>query len=170
MRTAAVAVSATAAALILAHSALGHGSVQPTVAEPAATERFTFQVLNERETPMVGLRLEVPPGARIVDMPAKSRWQAFQIGSVVVWRGLAPARGSESFPLLVRLPRGEGTVSFTANELFADGSGPPFRLNVVLASDIRTGDDGIGAVEVFAAIGVAALLMALGLLLLRRRG
>lgn len=170
MKTAAL-VAAVTAALILAPSALAHGSVRPTVASPGASEEFTFLVLNARETDMVGFRLELPAGATVEEVTERPPWSATTTGSRVEWRGgSVPVRGSASFALRVQPPVREGTVSFTGRELYDDVVGPPFRLDVVLASGASPSDDGIGAVEVFAAIGVAALLMALGLVLLRRRG
>ena len=169
MRQRAVA-GAAAAALALAPSALGHGSVRPTVAGPGAVQEFTFLVLNARQTDMVGFRLELPPEATTADVTERPPWTAATSGNRVEWRGgSVPARGSTSFALGVRMPAGEGTVSFTGREIYDDLVGPPFQLDVVLAGGARSDGDGIGAVEVFVALGVAALLTALGLVVLRRR-
>ena len=80
MRQRAVA-GAAAAALALAPSALGHGSVRPTVAGPGAVQEFTFLVLNARQTDMVGFRLELPPEATTVD--GRNEWKPRRVAGRV---------------------------------------------------------------------------------------
>jgi hypothetical protein len=173
-------VATAAAALALAPSALGHGSVRPTVATPGATQLLTFVVLNGRDRGMVGFRLELPPGSTLVEALARRpTWTATSSASRVEWRGgPIPARTFDSFQVRVRMPDREGTVSFTGTELFAGGRGPPFRFDVVLAggSAAASGeatDEGartLGKVALFVAVaGLLLAAAALFLSLARRR-
>jgi len=130
------AVAAALAALVVAPSAAGHGSVRPTVAPPGAVQQFTFLIANGRDDAgMVGFSVELPAGAAVEDVTARQpEWIASSSGTLVEWRGgPIPARAFDSFALRARMPEREGTVSFLGRELFDDGPGPPFRLDVVLA-------------------------------------
>ena len=172
-------VAAAAAALALAPAALAHGSVRPTVATPGASQLFTFLVLNARDTGIVGFRLELPAGATVEEVTARQpEWIATSTESRVEWRGgPIPARAFDSFQVRVRMPDQEGTAAFRGTELFADGPGPPYRFDVVLAGGaVAAGeatDEGartLGTAALVVAI-VAALLAgaALALTILRWR-
>ena len=180
MRAASVAAVA-AAALALAPSALGHGSVRPTVATPGASQQFTFLVLNGRDTGTVGFRLELPPGATVEEVTARQPvWVATSTANRVEWRGgPIPARTFDSFQVRVRMPDREGTASFRGTELFEDGAGPPYKFDVVLAgggavANSEATDEGartLAKAALFVAI-LAALLGAAAVVLAfaRRRG
>lgn len=172
MRRAAAAAVATAA-LALAPSALGHGSVRPTVATPGGSQLLTFLVLNGRESGIVGFRLELPAGATVDEVVARQPiWVATSGGNRVEWRGgPIPGRAFDSFQVRVRMPDEEGTATFTGTEIFPDGPGAPYRLDVVLAGGAAAAgeatDEGartLGKAALFVAI-VAALLAAAALIL-----
>ena len=179
MRAACV-VAAAAASLALAPSALAHGSVRPTVATPGASQQFTFLVLNGRDVGIVGFRLELPPGATVDEVTARQpTWIATSSGNRVEWRGgPIPARAFDSFQVRIRMPEREGTVTFTGTELFPDGPGAPYRLDIVLAGGSAAAaadatDEGARTLGKAAlAVSVAAVLLAaaaLALSLARRR-
>jgi hypothetical protein len=150
----------------MAPSALGHGSVRPTVATPGATQQLTFIVLNGRDTGIVGFRLELPSGATVDEVTARQpTWIATSTGNRVEWRGgPIPARAFDSFQVRVRMPDREGTVSFLGTELFEDGPGPPYRFAVVLAG--RAAAAGEATDEGARTLGKAALGVAIAALLL----
>jgi uncharacterized protein YcnI len=154
------------AALVFAPTALGHGSVRPTVATPGASQQFTFLVLNGRDAGIVAFRLELPAGAAIEEVTARQpEWIASSSGNRVEWRGgPIPARAFDSFQVRVTMPDREGTVSFLGTEVFADGPGPPYRFDVVLAG----GAVGAGEAtdEGARTLGKAALVVAIAALVL----
>ena len=170
MRLARSAALAAVVASFLPPVALGHGSVQPTLATPASTQDFTFVVANARDdSDMVGFTVDVPEGATLVDAAAeRPLWVVSSSGTSAEWRGgPVPPRGSASFRLRATLPDRTGTVDFLGRELYADGPGPSFRLGVVLAggpttSEVR--DEGART------LGKAALFVALAALVLAGAG
>ena len=170
MRAAAVVAAATAA-LALAPWAFGHGSVQPTVAAPGATEVFTFLVQNGRDEAMLGFGLLPPEGATVVRAAAKTGWRVRQAGNLVEWHGgRVPPRGSASFQLRARMPATEGTVAFTGLEIFRNAPGPPFRFDVVLAGGRSGESDGeTSRTPIFLALAAGLVLVALALAARRRR-
>jgi hypothetical protein len=181
VRASALAVVAVAA-LAVVPAAFGHGSVRPTVATPAASQLFTFLVLNGRDSGIVAFRLELPPGATVEEVVARQPlWVATSSENRVEWRGgPIPARTFDSFQVRVRMPDREGTATFTGTEVFSDGPGPPYRLDVVLAGggaaaageatdeDARTLGKAALAVAVAAAL-LAAAALAVSLLRGRRK-
>jgi uncharacterized protein YcnI len=164
-----LAAVAALAALTLAPGASAHGSVRPTLAEPGSAREFVFLIANGRpDAGMVGFSVELPAGATLEDVSAdQPRWTPSSSANRVEWRGGPVEPGSfESFALRARMPDTQGTVSFTGRELFDDGSGPPFKLDVVLAAtsggaaaDAR--DEGartLGKAALF--VSIAALVLA----------
>ena len=159
--------AAVAASLAFPAAALAHGSVRPTVATPGASQQLTFLVLNGRDVGIVGFRLELPAGAAVDEVTARQpTWIATSGANRVEWRGgPIPARAFDSFQVRVRMPEREGSVTFTGTELFPDGPGPPYRLDVVLAGGAAAAaadatDEGART------LGTAALLVAVAALLL----
>jgi uncharacterized protein YcnI len=167
VRAVAAVVGAAGAVLVLAPGASAHVSVRPTVATPGATQQFTFVVLNGRDTGIGAFRLELPPGAAVEEVTARQpAWIATSTENRVEWRGgPIPARAFDSFQVRVRMPDREGTVSFRGTELFADGPGPPYRFDVVLAGGgaIATAE---ATDEGARTLGKAALVVAVAALLL----
>ena len=160
-------LAATAVALALAPTAAGHGSIRPTVATPGTPEQFTFLVLNARDAGIVGFRLDLPPGATTVDVTAQQpTWVATSSGNRIEWRGgPIPGRAFESFQARVRMPDQEGTVTFTGTELFQDGEGAPYRLDVVVAGGTAAASAG-ATDEGARTLATAALAVAIGAVLL----
>ena len=166
MKGSALAVLAVAA-LTVAPAAFGHGSVRPTVATPGTSQLFTFLVLNGRDAGIVAFRLELPPAATVEEVVARQpEWIATSSRSRVEWRGgPIPARTFDSFQVRVRMPDREGTATFTGTEVFSDGPGPPYRLDVVVAGG---GAAAVGDAtdEGARTLGKAALFVAIAALLL----
>ena len=160
-------LAAAGAALVAAPAAGGHGSIRPTVAAPGAAEQFTFLVLNGRDAGIVGFRLDLPPGATTVDVTARQpTWVATSSGNRIEWRGgPIPGRAFESFQARVRMPDREGTVTFTGTELYQDGEGAPYRLDVVLAGGPAAAAAG-ATDEGARTLATAALVVAIGAVLL----
>jgi hypothetical protein len=128
--------AAGVASLVFVSAAAGHGSVTPTVAAPGAVRQFTFAIANPRDDArMVGFAVELPAGATVEDVTARQpEWIASSTRGRVEWRGgPIPPRAFDSFVLRARMPEREGTATFVGRELFDDGPGPSFRLDVVLA-------------------------------------
>ena len=160
-----VFAAAALAALAVTPSALGHGSVRPTVAAPGAAQQFTFVVLNGRDTGIVGFRLELPSGATVEDVTARQpTWVATSTENSVEWRGgPIPARAFDSFQVRVRMPDREGTASFRGTELFDDGPGPQSGFDVVVAGGTVASADATddGARTLAATALLVAILAAL---------
>jgi hypothetical protein len=162
-----VVAAAAVAALAVTPSALGHGSVRPTVAAPGAIQQLTFVVLNARDAQIIGFRLELPAGATVEDVTARQpTWIATSTENSVEWRGgPIPARAFDSFQVRVRMPDREGTASFLGTEVFDDGPGPPSRFDVVLAG-ATVSPSGEATDEGARTLGKAALVVAIAALLL----
>jgi hypothetical protein len=172
-RLGAAAAGFAVAALAVAPSALGHGSVRPTVTPPGSTREFTFLIANGRDDAgMVGFSMELPAGASLDDVTARQpEWIASSSGRRVEWRGgPIPARAFESFTLRASMPDREGTASFVGRELFDDGPGPPFRLDVVLAGGGGATGDGEATDEGARTLGKAALFISIAALILAAAG
>lgn len=170
MRRAAVLGATLVAAGVLAPQAAPHGSVRPTVATPGGSQEFVFFVANARDVGIVGYRLELPEGARVEEVVAKQPgWTASATRNRVEWRGgRIPARSFDTFALRARMPDREGTVSFVGRELFPDGPGPPFRLDVVLAGGAGVAGDARD--EGARTLGKAALFISLAAAVLAAAG
>ena len=175
-----VVAAAAVAALSASPSALGHGSVRPTVVAPGAIQQFTFVVLNGRDAEIVGFRLETPAGASVEEVTARQPiWVATSTENGVEWRGgPIPARAFDSFQVRVRMPDREGTASFRGTELFDDGPGAPSRFDVVVAGNpvasTEVTDDGArtlaGTALLVAIVAVLLSAAAVVLVFARRRG
>jgi len=172
-RLAAAAAGLAAAALAVAPSGLGHGSVRPTVTPPGSTREFVFLIANGRDdAAMVGFSVELPPGASLDDVTARQpEWIASSRGNRGEWRGgPIPVRAFESFTLRATMPDREGTASFIGRELFDDGPGPPFRLDVVLAGGGGAPGSGEARDEGARTLGKAALFVSIAALILAGAG
>jgi uncharacterized protein YcnI len=168
-----LAVAATATtALALAPTALGHGSVRPTVATPGSSQLFTFVVLNGRDVGIVAFRLQLPAGATVEEVTARQpTWVATSTRNRVEWRGgPIPARAFDSFQVRVKLPDREGTVAFLGTEVFDDGAGPPSRFDVVLARGAAPATAAEVTDEGARTLGTAALVVSIAALILAAAG
>lgn len=167
MRRASFAAAATASLAVPA-AAWAHGTIRPSLAAPGSTQTFTIVVpVTAQSPPVTGFSVSAPAGVRLLSAAsAPPRWSATIRGSTVTWRGGPIPPGSfDSFGFKARLPATTGTISFSAHEVFADGTAPTFSLNVVLFSGAggtaSADDEGTRTLALFALVlAIVAVVLA----------
>ncbi len=138
--------------------------MQPTVAEVGEASEFVFTIGNARQdAEIVGVVIELPGGASLEKATARDpRWSVTTSARRVTWEGgPIPPLASESFELTARMPDREGQADFLGQELYDDGPGPPFPLQVTIAGKAANGDRA-GRGLTLLAIVLAALTLLLG--------
>ena len=154
-------VAGLLAAASLASTASGHGTVQPTLAEAGETREFVFTIGNARQdAEIVGVVVKLPGGASLERAAAQQpRWSATASGRRVTWEGgPIPPLASESFALTARMPDREGQADFLGQELYDDGPGPPFPLQVTIAGSAASEDAASRPQLALVLAGIAVLL------------
>ena len=137
--------------------------MQPTLAEAGETREFVFRIGNARQdAEIVGVVLELPEGASLKEADARQpRWSVTASGRRVTWEGgPIPPLASESFAVTARLPDREGQADFIGQEVYDDGPGPPFPLQVTIAGSAVRDDTATRPLFALAVAGVAVLLSA----------
>jgi uncharacterized protein YcnI len=171
-------VSLTLATAVAALPASAQVALSPTSVAPAAIERVALRVVNQSDTGIVQVRLEVPEAFAILGLDAPPGWTASRTSATattpqaVEWAGGTLERGrflefsvlgrlaadsrntALTFP--VRVTReGGGTVSWTRG-----GDAAPLALEVRGTTEVSAwGALALGA----AALGLAGLAVALAL-------
>jgi len=105
----------------LAAPALAHTELEPSEAVAGTVETLTFHVAYEGAG-TTGLEVELPEGASVVDVPAKTGWESDtnEADRVVSWTG-GPVEADEEFEVVVQLPDTTGVVLFPAIQKTTEG-------------------------------------------------
>lgn len=144
-------VTSAGLTLGLASAALAHTEVSPQTVEPGATETFTVSTPGEREAPIVEVRVEVPEGFEVLDVPPTDGWEGVVEGDSVVWSGgEIPSGRAQEFAFEARAPEEPGEYAWRAFDRYADGhvswwTGPPDSespASVTTVGDSTSGSDG----------------------------
>jgi hypothetical protein len=169
-------VAVVAMALVVAAPAAAHVVASPAFLASGTTETIELSVPNERDSPMTGFEVTVPPGLLVVSAEETEGWVATVAGRTVTWSGgSVPAKLSETFGLRVRANVEPGTVELDAVQLYRDGKVRwPVAVTIVPGSSSSTvvSDSSGGSGTLVVALAAIGLLVAAGVALLawhRRR-
>jgi uncharacterized protein YcnI len=101
--------------------AAAHTVLEPEQAAAGSTETLTFHVAHEGAA-TIGLDVQLPDGASVVEVPAKDGWTASSDpeASTVTWDG-GPVEADEEFEVVVELPDRAGVVLFPAIQRTTEG-------------------------------------------------
>jgi uncharacterized protein len=112
---------ALTAVVALASPAWAHVELDPTEATAGATETLTFHVAFEGAA-TVGLDVQLPEGASVVDVPEKAGWTSAvdEAERTVSWSG-GSVEADDTFGVVVALPAVTGEVLFPAIQRTTDG-------------------------------------------------
>ena len=116
------------AALLIGTPAAAHVTVWPKQSSLGAREKYEVRVPNEKPVDTIGVEVRFPAGLRVTSVEQKPEWRAEALRDPsgrligVRWTGkLGPEQFTE-FGLLAVNPASGGELSFTAIQVFADGT------------------------------------------------
>ena len=178
-----LAASAAALALVAAPAAWAHAEISPAVAKAKATQAFTLNVPNEKDTARTTMvELTPPEGFRIDSVAPVPGWKVgieksgsgeeAQINRVLWSGGKLRANEATNFPFLAE-PDSAESYSFAVRQTYSDGtvvdwSGPESSDTPapVIEAKSSLGGGGSNTLAIVAiALGAVALVVAaLGLL------
>jgi uncharacterized protein YcnI len=117
-----------AALLLLPTAALAHVTIWPKESSSGAREKYEVRVPNEKQADTVAIEVRFPTGLRVTSFEQKPGWMTEPLRDAssnaigVRWTGrLAPQQFTE-FGLLAVNPPSSGELSWTATQIFADGT------------------------------------------------
>ncbi len=162
------AVLVAASALAVPATAEAHAIVTPSLVSAGACERFRLRLPNERrDAALTGLVVTLPRGFSLASAEAPVGWLASTDGLTASFRGSSIAPLAEgTFTLLTRAPRTQGSFSLALRETYADGLGPSYTVETVVAgvAAAASRDDGprtLGKAALGIALGAALVAFAL---------
>jgi uncharacterized protein YcnI len=105
-------------------TAWAHAEITPEGVPAGATEELNLEVLQEKDVPTTEVRMEVPEGFEVTDVPASGGWQGEIDGDAVVWTGgEAPQEGMGiDLAFEARAPEEGGEYAFSVLQGYEDGS------------------------------------------------
>ena len=104
---------AALAALAAGGAAQAHVILQPAQASPGAEAALRFVVGHGcKDQPTTALRVELPPGVKLLSAEPKTGWTLAVEGASVTWRGELAAHQADSFGVKTRLPSTPGRLAF----------------------------------------------------------
>ena len=161
-------------ALVVAPSALAHGTLTPVTATAGSTQSFELVVPADRlDADIVGIDLRVPPGVVVETAEARQPlWTVVWDEDVISWGGGPVDRGgAETFRFTARMPADAEVAEFELVETYDDGgSASPFPLSVAISGTETGGDDTIAvAALVIALLALVAATAALALAIAGRK-
>lgn len=126
MRSVVLRILALGALLTLASSAQAwaHAEITPEGVPAGTTEELTLEVLQEKDAPTTEVRMEVPEGFKVTDVPAFGGWQGEIVGGDVVWSGGEAPQSGMGLELAfeARTPEEGGQYAFRVMQSYSDGS------------------------------------------------
>ena len=117
-----------AAALAAASAASAHVTVWPKTSAPGAHEKYVIRVPNEKQADTIAVALWFPTGLDVMSFEQKPAWRTEPLrdaaGRIIGarWTGRLPPQQFVEFGLLAVNPLSRGELSFTATQLYADGT------------------------------------------------
>ncbi len=159
-----VLVAVLAGALAVAAPAGAHVIASPTFLYAGETATIELSVPNERDAPMTGFVVTVPPEIEVVGAAEVEGWAGNVEGQVVTWSGGSlPAKLAETFGLTIR-PTGEpGAVELDSEQRYPDGKVPwPVSLTVVPGSSTSGSNASSGSAPVVILLAGIGILVAAG--------
>ncbi len=187
-------LTAAAAALALAPTAMAHVTMNPDKAPADSFSRFSLRVPTEENVPTVKVSIQLPVGLNEVTFQTKPGWKRVRSGRIVTWSGGQIGVGEfDEFGLSIHLPNTPGKVLvFPATQTYANGKvvhwigaltsdepAPHVAIEAAQSGTTTTpttaatksdaGDEHDELAIGLASAGIVLALIALGLALMRRR-
>jgi len=131
-KTTAILTSILGLFIFTAFPAFAHVVVKPDQVGIAAFQTFSMDVPNEKDNPVVALRLVIPDGLKYVSPNVKPGWKIeikkdgegdkAKVTEISWTEGLIPAGQRDDFLLSAQVPPNETTLSWKAYQTYSDGS------------------------------------------------
>lgn len=103
--------------------AWAHTTVEPAQAPAGGSQTFTVTAPNEKDIPIVEVRVEVPEGFEVTEVPQTPGWESESEGRSLVWSGGEVPEGEEQeFTFEARAPQETGEYKFSTSDTYEDGS------------------------------------------------
>lgn len=182
--------------LALPAVALAHVVVTPAQAVIGARTLFTVSVPNEKQVAVTAIELRMPKGIQDVQPNVTAGWHITTVtdddGNVtsITWQGTIPVGQRADLLFKAQTPAAAGELDWKANQTYADGSvvhwdqnaaqagkavkddvGPYSVTKVIddeISSKTSSSDDGLRQARLALAVSIAALVLSIGSLFMRR--
>ena len=115
-------------ALITPASAFAHVVVTPNEALTGAYETFTTNVPNEKDIPVIGLRVVIPNSIDSITPTVKPGWEintkknGDKVTEIIWTGGTIPAEQRDTFSFSAHLSEKTGNINWKAYQTYQDGS------------------------------------------------
>ena len=112
----------------MSSAAVAHVTVSPKVSTPGAWEKYEIRLPNEKTLPTTSLEVRFPAGLRIISFEDKPGWTVEPTrdatGAITRarWTGQLPPERFTEFGVIAVNPKQAATLSFTAIQIYADGT------------------------------------------------
>ena len=178
-RSLTAALAGSAAVAVLVAPVLAHAVVYPREVQPAAYEKFTLRVPNERDLATTRVELAFPDAVSVVSLGEVPGWEVEVVSNAdgritgAVWTGTLPVQRFVEFPFVAVTPPEETRLRWDAIQVYADGervawAGPEGSSTPASFTLVRGAGAGVGGPAVMSGAALLVALVALGLAL--RRG
>ena|SRR5215210_614180 len=116
-------IVSTVLTLTVASEAWAHAELSPSQVPAGSSEEFTLEVRQEKDVPTTEVRLEVPEGFEVTNVPETPGWEASHEGSTVIWSGgqIAPDEDTAQFTFEGRAPEQTGEFAWGVLQTYEDG-------------------------------------------------
>lgn len=180
-------ILAIATSLALSAAASAHVVVQPDSVEPGAWQTFSMSVPNEKDTPTTRVILQIPNTLDSVTPTVQSGF-TIQVAKdkdavkSITWTGQIPVGQRAEFGFSAQAPSKEGELRWIAYQYYSDGSvvkwqqdpgsdksDAPYSLTKVASTTRGTANNSSNVSNLALGLSVAAIVLSLGTLFIRRR-
>ena len=116
-------IVSTVLTLTVASEAWAHAELSPSQVPAGSSEEFTLEVRQEKDVPTTEVRLEVPEGFEVTNVPETPGWEASHEGSTVIWSGgqISPDEDTAEFMFEARAPEQTGDFAWGVLQTYEDG-------------------------------------------------
>ena len=168
MRRAAIG-AALLGALLAAAPAAAHVIAEPAYVTANEVGTISLDVPNERDQPMIGLVVGVPPEVEIVHAHGPTIWQSTFTAATAKWTGAALAPGAtQRFAVVLEAKTEPGTVQLRAEQLYRDGGVVRWPVSLTVLPSKNDPSQNLQLAAVLGLIGLL-VLVAIGVLFWRRQ-
>jgi uncharacterized protein YcnI len=165
----AFALTTVVFALVFASDADAHVVATPTFLATGSSESITFAAPNERDAPMTGFSIAVPPGIVIEHAHEIAGWSESVDGTVATWTGGSVEPEAEtSFGATLGAEAEPGLVEVIARQQYDDGGVVRWSVPLAINPAAESPSQNLALAGVVGLIGVLCVL-AVVLLAWRRR-
>jgi hypothetical protein len=168
VRLASAAPFFAAIALAVPVPAGAHLSATPSFLAAGSTETLVLTVHNDRQVPMTGFALTVPPDFRIVEAQPAPGWRGESGGTTATWRGGSlAANTAASFGIALEAPTAPGPASLEGVQAYAEDAAVRWAVAITVTPPAEPSSTNLGWVFLTSVLGLA-VLSAIGIGVLRR--